>query len=457
MTNAFFEDGFDRADNTDIANGWSFNDSSGDLQIINQTARQNTASVATETLYRTVASAASEIGAEYAVQAIVASSGSGVRAGRILLRYNITDDDGYAVKIGWDDSSTDALTLTIFKVIAGSDTSLATLDVTSFMNTGTSSYDNVFQSLTARIYDEDESVKIEVKLNDESDPVLSANDKGYPQFRDKGSFGFRFEDNAAAVAGHIFLGQIAIEAIQEVQGDYSIRPKYWTFSRIYKQAVTEATRDSHSNIDTTTFKVWVNASIQEMYEHCNRPRWSDDIITFKSKLGIEDYELPDDVVYYDSVIHDTLNQNTIDVVAADPFRQGTTTTSSGTPYEAYEVGTGVHGGPILRLYPKPNAAKTYTIRVSKSPRYLEDDDQIPDVPQNLCQWLSWGAVMRYSLRDSDRTHLRASRDMWVRGLDMARRQSKRLGSSKRSRITVDLSRHNFNDYEQSRYGIRRRW
>ena len=452
MSEAYFDDDFSRADNTDIANGWSTN-GGGDPQIINQAVRQGTtASVAQVAVFRTATSAASEIGSDYIVQAVVAcDDDTTARAANIAMRADFANNDGYLVRLTWE---TDVMTLRAIKLVGGADTILGTIVVTDYANTASSSFDDQFQNLRVQIYDEDESVKIEVKLNDEADPVLSATDNSYPQFRAPGSFGVIFDDNDAGVAGHVFLNSIAIQAIQAVQGDYSVQPRHWTFGRIVDHAKALSTRDSNSHIDTSEFKIMVNAAMQEMYEYANRPRWSEDIITFKTKIGVTDYELPADVVYYDDVLHDTVQQNTIDIVDSAKFRRNVTTDSSGTPYECYETGVGVNGGPVLKMYPSPSEARSYTLKVSKSPRYLEDDDEIPDVPQNLCHWLCWGAIFLYSSRDSDRTHIRMAGQRWGQGLKAARSQSRRLGSSAKFQITHGLGRRNHNDYELSRYGIR---
>ena len=453
MTHSFFEDEFVRDDNTDIANGWT---GGGDLQIINQAVRQSTGGsvTANPSLTRTVASAGDEIGSEYAVQAVLTcDDDASNQSGSILLRYDTSTDDGYAVRMLWSDASgSEALTVQIRKIVAGSSTTLATIDATGFANTASSSYDSVFQNLTAAIRDEDEDVRIEVKLNDEADPILSYVDKSYPQFRASSSFGISFEDEAG-VAGHVFLNSIAIQGIQETQGDYSITPAYWTFGRILQQAKTEATRNSNSQIDDEAFKNWINAGMQEMFEKSNRPHWGNDIITVKVKASTQDYELPPEVYYWDDIFYDTVGQYGVDIVDAAQFRRWNTSTSSGTPYEAYPIGTGPNGGTIMRFYPTPSEARTYTIRVAKTPRYLTDDDQIPDVPQNLCHWLSWAAVMRYSGRDSDRTHIRFAGQMWDSGLKEARKQSRRRGSSSKFQIRTGLGRRNRNDFERSRYGL----
>lgn len=447
MSEAYFIDDFARADNADVANGWTFN---GDLQIINQTVRQNGASAVDQVkLVRNVSSAGSEIGAEYAVQVIAACDDDTVaRAVNLFLRADTAGSDGYLVRMTWE---TDVLTLRVAKLVGGADTVLGTVVATTYANLSSASFDSVFQSLTARIYDEDESVKIEVKLNDEADPVLSVTDNSYPQFRAKGQFGVIIDDNDVGVAGHIFINSIAIQAISEVQGAYSLQPRYWTFGRILKQAIAESTRDSNSHIDDETFKMWVNAAMQEMYEYAHRPRWGESIFTFKTKAGTQDYELPNNVIYYDDVLHDTAQAGAINVVPPATFRRNVTTTSSGTPYEAYEVGVGPNGGVLLRLYPNPSEARTYTIRVSGTPRYLENDDDTPDVPQSLCQWISWGVVVRYSGRDSDRTHIRHAGQMWSQGLKMARRQSNRSTAAAKHHIGIGLNRGN-NDYARSRYG-----
>lgn len=454
-TEAFFEDEFDRADNTDVANGWTFD---GELQIINETVTQGTGAsvIASAKLIRTATSAGSEIGADYVVQAILSVDADTTDpAGTVMLRWNSDTNDGYGCRLLWeDDAGTEKLTLQIRKSVAGTPSTLTSLDVTSFANTSSDSYDDVFQNLRVAIRDEDEAVIIEAKLNDEAEPLLTYEDRVYPQFRSGGSFGLIYEDEVG-VAGHVFLKSIAIQSIQETQGDYSVQPVYWTFGRIVTQAIAESTRDSNSHIDDETFKVWVNGAIQEMWEYAHRPSWGDDIIQFKTKANVEDYELPPEVYYYADVLRDTTQQYNVDIVPTSQFRRSNANTTSGTPYEAYEVGKGPNDGIMLRLYPKPSATRTYTLEVSKAPRYLTEDDQIPDVPQNLCHWISWGAVMRYSGRDSDRTHINFAAGTWREGLKAARRQARRASSSSKFIIGSGLKRRTWNDYERSRYGLRR--
>lgn len=451
MSEAYFEEDFARDDNTEIGNGWTTN-GGGNPQIINQAVRQGSSGAASQVaVFRTVASAASEIGNEYAIQAVLAcDDDTAARAANIVMRGDIGNNDGYLVRLTWE---TDTLLLRIVKLVSNVSTVLGTISVVDYANLSSDSFDSVFQNLRVQIYDEDESVKIEAKFNDEADPVLSVTDNSYPQFHAAGQFGVIFDDNDTE--GHVTLSSIAIQAVQAVQGDNSVQPRQWTFGRIVDHAVALSTRDSNSKINREEFKTMVNASIQEMYEHCKRPRWAEDIITFKVKTGVQDYELPADVVHYDDVLHDTVQQNTIDIVPAAKFRRNVTTTSSGTPYEAYERGVGINGGPVLRMHPNPSEARTYTLKVSKSPRYLEDDQEIPDVPQNLCHWLSWGAIFLYSSRDSDRTHIRMAGQRWGQGLKAARIQTRMAAASGKFTITTGLGRRNRNDYEQSRYGLRR--
>lgn len=455
-TDLFWEDQFSRADSTDLANNWTL--ASGDLQIINGAVQQSSSSVATTQLYQAATTAAPSIGADYAVSArLSCDDATTARAGYIILRRDGTDC--YLVGLVWDDTGTaEVLELRIVKSVAAVRTTLATLDVTAEMNTASSSFDDVIQLVGADIYDDVDGVTINAYFNDEERVRLTATDTSYPNFKQSGSFGLEFQDDDAAVAGHVMLHGIRILGLVDRNEAYDVVPAKYTAGYIRDRVRTMALRDSNSQLETTLFMDLVNECNQELHAEIGRTPWLTELFSFQVGAAATTYELPTDTASLGSEVWEVSNNRAIPILNTQQFRATGKTDSAGVPDAFYVAGYGPRNGMLLRPHPHPSIATNYEVVRFKSPRILQNDSDIPELPQELCPALIWGALHYYTMRDSDRTHMNMAAAKWSEWKSRVQRYiNKRETMTERPVVKHGFRRNSSvrTVLETARYGVRR--
>lgn len=452
----FWEDQFSRADSTDLANNWTI--ASGDLQIINGAVQQSSSAVATAQVYQAVTTAASGMGADYAVSVrLSCDDATTVRAGYILLRRDGTDC--YLVGLEWDDTgASEALELQILKSVAGTRTELATLDVTAEMNTASASFDNVIQLLGANIYDDVDGVVIEAFFNDEERVRLTATDNVFPNFKQAGSFGLEFQDTDAGVAGHVMLHGIRILGLVDRNEAYDVIPAQYTAGKLRDSLREKCLRDSDSRLQPTYFMDLINEANQEVHADIVRAPWLTEIYAFQMGAGMDSHELPADTASIGSEVWDVAHQRGLPILNMAQFRAIGRSTQAGRPDVFYMAGVGPRNGPLLRCYSKTDIAINYSVPRFKVPRILSNDSDIPELPQELCPGLIWIALDYYTMRDSDRSHM----NMAALKANEWKRRIQRYINKQETLSGRPVVKHGFHRgsniksvLETARYGVRR--
>lgn len=456
-TDIFWEDQFDREDSTDLANNWTV--SAGALQIVNGAVQQSGAGATnTSQAYITGTTAAASLGADYGVSVrLSCDDATTARQGLILLRRDGTD--GYLVGLEWDDTgAAEALTLKIIKRTGASDTTLASVDVTAEMNTSSSSFDNVIQLVGAYIYDDVDGVQIDAFFNDEERPRLSATDNVYPNFKQGGAIGLEFQDNDVGVDGHVMLHGIRVVGLQDRSEKGQVIAAQYTAGYLRNRLREMALRDSHSRLDDATFLQLINEANQELHAELVRAPWLTEIYEFSLVANEEAHELPADTSSIGSEVWDTSSQRALQVISFQQFRAMGRTENAGVPEVFYLGGYGDAGGMNLRPYPKASGNRSYTVARYRQPRILVNDEDIPDLPQELCTALLWGGLFYYTLRDSDRSHMQMANAKW----EMWKSRVKKYRDKHEAMSGRVVVKHAFNRgpriksvLETARYGVRR--
>lgn len=455
----FFEDSFSRAEGTDLGNNWTGN---GGLQIDNHSCRQLGASTATTAvLYADATTLASDMGKDYVVMARLAvDDDANSPEAYIRLRYDNSEDEGYKVGLKWEQSGgAELLTLYIKKEIDGVLATLTSSDVTAEANVdANSSYIDQYQTVRARIYSIGSGVVIEARLNNNSEPALSYTDNEIPTFGGSGEVGIEFIDNVSAVDGAISLDYIAIQGFQGDHDAYAVQPTYWTFGRIKAHSRAMALRDSSSAINDEEWGIFVNEAVQELFGYVGQPLWAEEVYTFRLGASQDEVLLPPDALDLDNIVLDTTSGTHLNIVSERSYRAEVGDSTSGTPY-LFRLGGG-EGSLILRPYPTPSQAGTYTVRYYRAPRYMLDDTEIPEIPQHYCSGISWGAVLRYSSRDGVRTLIQQAGRMWSNHLTMVRKRERKRGSRTEnfligSGLHSPRSGRTGTVFDHAKYGIRR--
>ena len=194
-TELHWDDHFNREDNSAVGNGWE--ETIGDMSISQEAVRQGASAVVQGKIQRAVPSS---IGDDYEITASFATVDDASKTNQAaLVLFRRTPDSespsiaqGYSAGIGFADG---VATLYIRKRNDSSE-NVASVVVTSDMNTVSSSYLSVFQTLRVRVWNTDEYVHIEVYLNDADRPALSYDDYKFPQWRRANNFGFAFSEGA---------------------------------------------------------------------------------------------------------------------------------------------------------------------------------------------------------------------------------------------------------------------
>lgn len=425
----YFEDGFDRPDGTDLGGNWQ---GTGNLQILNHAVWQGTSGASSiAELTQPGASAASELPPDIRVSAVLAARNDSTspRAGLFLRRQSTTDF--YLVALKWEDNAgTEKATLTIEKWIDGVKTELATKDVTTEVDTDSASYDGVLQRLAADIYDEDGAVVIRAYLNDSERPSLEHTDRTFPSIGALGDVGVRFEDNGTT--GLVVLDWFAVQSLVDQVVDLETTPGYYNLGRLKRMARTRALRDSRaSGLTDDYWTELINEANMEIHAALNgQAPWMERTIDVEVGAGQTAIELPEDVTLIGEQAWNASNWN-VPIVGEAEHIQNSPINGTGRPVYFRLVGRGRNGGPVLRPYPTPAAAETWTFRVWRRPRFLVDDSDVPELRQDLCPALVAGAVMLYAQTDADRTRLAAASARWTYWLGRVR-----AAASKASNLTT---------------------
>lgn len=430
---AFFEEDWARADATDLGGAWVT--TAGDAQIVQETLKQSTSAAQTARVYGEASTLASDMAAEVAVQGVFAcSSDAQDRSLWLLLRWDSTDSIGYKVGLTWAQvSSAETLTLSIVKVDAVGttlrETTLGSIAVTTrAYKDANDSYIDQFQNVRARIYDDSGEVTIEAKLNDEEEPLLRVTDREWPLFRGVGAFGVEFDEGEASPAdGYLLVDYLAIQSISTNPDPASVQPTYWTFGKLKKVARDLALNDSSSTLNDDRWGDWVNASIQELYDYVGQPLWAETRWSFKLKAGETAVPMPPNAVDVDATVLDVGNSLPIPIIREDSHLESNPTeTTTGLPIY-FRLG-GDARTLVLRPYPLASATRSYVVRYYGSPSHMYDDTEVPPIPDNLCEYICWGAVKRWAYGNGDRTAQARANENWTTGLRMARRLERRRAS-----------------------------
>lgn len=452
-TDVFWEDSFARDDSTALGNDWS---GEGDIQILDEVARQSSGSIAEGKLTVAATTAASGLNSDYfIVTKVSCADDTSARTGRILLRFSDSDTDGYMVGLKWE---VNVLTLEIVKTVADTSTVLTSEVVTTDANTVSDTFDDILQLLGAAIYDTVDGVVIQAFFNDEQRPMLEWTDREHPNYKQSGNIGFEFGDNDASVAGHVYLHSFRVVALVDEQESNEVVPRRYTAGFLRDRMRERATRDSRSSLDGSAFLEFVNEANQELHSELVNPPWLNETYRFKMSNGDVSYELPPNTITIDEIVYDVDNQNPLQIIDEQQWRRLGFTDTTGQPDLFYLTGYGRGGGPVIKPYPRPTEDSTFEVVLKKAPNILIDDNDVPELPDHFCAALIEGALCIYSLRNTDRTLLFAAERRWN---DWKRRIKRSIAKSTTLREHGRVV-HSFRQrggtrtaIQNARYGIRR--
>lgn len=457
-TDVFWEDNFARDDSTTLGGDWT---GTGDLQIINNSMRQSTGSVAKATLTVPATTAAAQLTGDYAVTAKVSCDDDDTaRKGRIMLRYADSLQDGYSVGLEWDGTgASEVLTLQIFKTTGGTTTAVGdSATVTTEANLVDDSHIDVIQNIGAAIYDTVDGVVIQAFFNDEQRPRLEYTDRKYPTWKQSGSIGFEFVDSDAGVNGHVFLHGFRVVALVDTEEAFEVNPRLHTLGYMRDRVRERSLRDSQSNYDTAAFTQFINECNQELHAYLVNPPWMIETYRFQMVSGNTQYELPRNTRTIDDIIYDVGNQLPLQVLDLQQWRRLGFTDTTGQPELFYMAGYGRGGGPVIKPYPRPSEGATFEAILRKSPAQLINDDDIPELPEEFCDALIWGAVHLYTLRDSDRSHMNAAMvkwEQWKRRIKRSVNRSEHIAQQGNAVHAFMQRGGKRTVIQNARYGIRR--
>jgi hypothetical protein len=455
-TELFFEDRFARGDNSTVGNGWTETEKK---EIVNSTVIDNSTSASGYISRSASAQPHSKVGSEYVVMAKVAgnigSSSDSVTLS-VVGRSNslvISGGDFYMAELVLTNTGgTEAATLSIQKSVASSAENLSgDTVVTAEMNSVSSSFSDVFQTLALRIRDGEDGVILEAYLNDEERPRLTYTDQKYPLHQSAGNVGVVTRDSNADNR----ITYFALIGIQDLQEDSHASPNFFTFSKLKEILRARALRDSSSLVDTGYFGDLLNEALFEICNYIGRPYWLEDFHDFSTVSGKESVELPSDTLFVDDVVWDRSSSLPIPIINEEQFRRNAGRLSSGVPTAFRLSGSGPQGGPLLKAYPAPSSSRSYSVRRFRMPRYMTTDGDLPDLPQQFAYALLWGALVSYSMRDSDRTHIQAASakfQSWLRRIRIICRRRDRIAD--KGAITSGLSGIGLGNtlWTQAKYG-----
>jgi len=435
-TTLYWEDKFDRADDATWGaspdQGWSSSNTTWDLtngaivpgsghgyaNISRSASGGQHSDIQDEYVITTTVAANVGTGQAQTFELVARAVDAGGEANCYFLELVLTNTGG-----------TESATLSIQKRVAESSTNLTgDTTVTTELNTDSDSFANVFQHLALRVRDDVDGVTLEGYLNDEEAPRLSVEDNKYPSFGRGGFVGVAVRDGSLTISR---IGAFSIHGIADVQESEQPVPNFFTFGRLKSILRARALRDSSSLVDNDFFADLLNEAQYELSNAVGRPYWLEDVYSFGTVSGTESYELPADTLFVDDVVWDTDSSVPIPIISEEQFRRHEGRVPSGNPTAFRLTGTGPSGGPLLKGYPKPSSSKSYEIRRFRMPRYMTNDKDLPDLPQPFAYALIWGALVSYSLRDSDRTHIQgaaAKYQSWTRRLRHITKRREALAS-----------------------------
>jgi len=147
---------------------------------------------------------------------------------------------------------------------------------------------------------------------------------------------------------------------------------------------------------------------------------------FSLDPGDTSIELPPNTAFVFSPVMDDSGQP-LSIIGEDEFISlGYQADSGGGKASLFRrSGLGPNGGVLLKPWPVPTQAGNYTVRRMRTPAYMVNDNDVPDIPSRWAYALVWGALMSYSMRDSDRTHIRAATSKWEFWLRRIRQEESR--------------------------------
>lgn len=405
QTDRYFLDSFDRADTTDVGNGWTV---SGAVQIVNQMLRQSGAS-ATATAYATipVATAAPGCGPNMeAAISVCADTDTASRSITLLLRLSgdVTTGDGYGITLTW---LNDVLTLKIRKLTSGVWATQTSVVVTDEAALSSASWDGVFQRMGGRIYDEDGLVQIEALFEDEEKPRLSWTDKVNPLWKLAGSTGLYYEDNDAGVNGHVFVNAFSISSIAAASNDITPVVPLYTFGQMMQKVKERAVRDSSTTLSNSVFGDYLNEALKDLSSFVPCPWWWEETYQFQIAEDQTQVVMPSKYYHIDESAFETDNSRPIPIIRDREYRSSGyrgNLTVLGTTLGFRRIGVSPLGGIILEPYPIPSEEQTFQITAWRRPATMVNNEDIPDLPEELVPGLIWAAVSLYTMLDSDRTH-----------------------------------------------------
>jgi hypothetical protein len=456
-TNLHWEDAFDRNDAASVGNNWT---TVGDMRISQELARQGSSAATVGKILRNVPET---IGPDYEVQASMSidddTVAGGSASGFIVLRGTpsaaATVSQSYSVGLKM---ASDVYTLIIRKE-DDTETDVATLTLTaSQLNLDSSDSPlGIAQVLRARIWNTDDYVQIEVDLNDEASPTLSYQDYGLPQWRREGQFGFIF--NEGDVATNVALNYISIQSLFRQDGvEENLGNR--TAGDLIDSVMTMAVRDSANQVDRSRFRQFVNNALQELATYLGKQYFWEDLHTWMWKPTQSSYELPPDTLDIADVIWDNASQTPYGIHSERLFRQVTGNETTATPSFFRREGIGPGGGPTLRAYSIPDGNRSYTIQRWRRPRFMVNDNDVPDIPQQFVWALEWGALVYYISRDGSRRDRWHAKQEWLDAKKTIRQQLRRSMAESTNfipRSGMQGARLGFyNEVAFAKFGINRR-
>lgn len=338
------------------------------------------------------------------------------------------------------------------------------------LTTNTFPYRGFIQEIRLRIRYADDRVILEAFINDRNlnTPILEYTDYEHPLWGEKGQPGFEFKSalTAQQPAGTSPFGEqgipllvchfFSVETIRAVRRPVHVHPSnHWTYSEVTKRVITlvekngdakyNATVDGQTKLDT--YLAFVLEAEKDIIRREGYWHWLLRENRIYLKDDKQDYELPENLGMIEIVRPGNWNNVPLQEATIQEFRNRLGTAnprSGGRPLIFTMAEPSVNSRKVIRLHPVPTSANQINTFPEDGAPYLvveyyarhgrpdAPEMQIPVVPQEHIDVLTYGAAYHAMLLDTDDANIARFEQVYARKMGDLRRDNNRKGSTRQT-------------------------
>lgn len=329
-------------------------------------------------------------------------------------------------------------------------------------------YRGFVQEIRLRIRYADDLVTLEAYINDRNfnTPILEYTDYEHPLWGEKGLPGFEFKSALAdpQPAGVSPFGTEGIpmlvchlfepETIRAVRRPVSVTPSmFWTYSEVTKRVITLVEKNGDARYNATvsgqtkldTYLAFVLEAEKDIIRREGYYEWLRRENRVYLKNDKQDYEMPEDMGMLEMVRPGNWNNVPLKGLTPREFRSQlgpSDSTAGGRPLIYTMAETSVNARKVLRLFPIPTSENQINTFPEDTDPYLiveyfarhcrpqEPDTQIPVVPQEHIDVLTYAAASHALMLDTDDANSARFEAVYARKLADLRRDNNRKGSDR---------------------------